>query len=88
MRPYPPLTEALRNAVTRGVQVTAIIETLQGAGQRNHCGARRNCPGSRCGDMAAFKRNRNSCGHRPWSVHCGHAILFHAAVRGIGLLAG
>jgi hypothetical protein len=38
MRPYPPLTEALRNAVTRGVQVTAVIETLQGAGQRNHCG--------------------------------------------------
>jgi hypothetical protein len=25
--PYPPLTEALRNAITRGVQVTVVIET-------------------------------------------------------------
>jgi hypothetical protein len=31
-RPYPPLTEVLRNAVTRGVQVTVVIETPQGAG--------------------------------------------------------
>jgi hypothetical protein len=31
-RPYPSLTEALRNAVTRGVQVTVVIETPQGAG--------------------------------------------------------
>lgn len=31
-RPYPPLTEALRNAVTCGVQVTVVIETPQGAG--------------------------------------------------------
>ena len=30
--PYPPLTEALHNAVTRGVQVTVVIETPQGAG--------------------------------------------------------
>jgi hypothetical protein len=62
MRPYPPLTEALRNAVTRGVQVTAVIETLQGAGQRNHCGARRNCPGSRCGDMAALNETATPAG--------------------------
>ncbi len=30
-RPYPP-TEAPRNAVTRSVQVTVVIETPQGAG--------------------------------------------------------
>ncbi|MGA8720174.1 MAG: hypothetical protein WB557_19355 [Solirubrobacteraceae bacterium] len=31
-RPDPSLTEALRNAVTRSVQVTVVIETSQGAG--------------------------------------------------------
>lgn len=30
-RPCPSLTEALRNAVTRGVQVTVVIDTSQGA---------------------------------------------------------
>ena len=31
-RPYPPLTDALRAAVSRGVGVTAVVETLGGAG--------------------------------------------------------
>ena len=31
-RPYSPLTNALRAAVSRGVGVTAVVETLAGAG--------------------------------------------------------
>lgn len=31
-RPYPPLTDALGAAVSRGVGVTAVVETLAGAG--------------------------------------------------------
>jgi phosphatidylserine/phosphatidylglycerophosphate/cardiolipin synthase-like enzyme len=31
-RPHPPLTDALRAAVARGVQVSVVVETLQGAG--------------------------------------------------------
>ena len=31
-RPYQPLTDALRDAVFRGVEVSMVVETLQGAG--------------------------------------------------------
>lgn len=31
-RPYQPLTDALRDAVSRGVEVSVVVETLQGAG--------------------------------------------------------
>ena len=31
-RPYQPLTDALRDAVFRGVEVSVVVETLQGAG--------------------------------------------------------
>jgi len=31
-RPYQPLIDALREAVTRGVEVSVVVETLQGAG--------------------------------------------------------
>jgi phosphatidylserine/phosphatidylglycerophosphate/cardiolipin synthase-like enzyme len=31
-RPYPPLTSALQVAVNRGVTVSVVVETLQGAG--------------------------------------------------------
>ena len=31
-RPHPPLTHALRAATVRGVMVTVVVETLQGAG--------------------------------------------------------
>jgi phosphatidylserine/phosphatidylglycerophosphate/cardiolipin synthase-like enzyme len=31
-RPYQPLTDALREAVSRGVEVSVVVETLQGAG--------------------------------------------------------
>lgn len=29
---YPPLTQALKDAITRGVGIDAVVETLQGAG--------------------------------------------------------
>jgi phosphatidylserine/phosphatidylglycerophosphate/cardiolipin synthase-like enzyme len=31
-RPHPPLTDALRAAIGRGVTISAVVETLQGAG--------------------------------------------------------